>query len=290
MMKRRWGMILSWMIAAALVLPACGGKTEEAKAPAAPAAAAPAAAAPETAAPSHAPGREAPAAPAPVPGKAPAAGVPAKPAEGTILIAARFTSPAMAGGAPSGWELEKKSGTAVVRLEPVDNAFCLRLTSDSESSFGIRREIKVNIREYPFINWRWKVNRLPKGGDVRNTETDDQALQIYIAFPATGWPEKLNTPVIGYIWDSEAPRGWMGRSAHTGAGMLRYVVVRNKTDRLGQWYTEKRNIWQDYQKLFGDVKGGQPLGPTQGLQFYINSQHTKSAAESYICEVYFSKN
>jgi hypothetical protein len=276
------------VIAAVLVFSGCGGKTEEAKAPAAspPAAAAPGAAPPQ-----------APAAGAPavqvqpgVPGQAPAAAVPAKPGEGQILLAARFSSSAMSNGAPPGWELETKSGTPVVRLEPFDNAFCLRLTSDSESSFGVRKEIKVSVKEYPFMNWRWKVNRLPKGGDVRSTDTDDQALQIYIGFPATGWPEKLNTPVVGYIWDSEAPRGWTGSSSHTGAGMLRYVVVRNRTDRLGQWYTEKRNIYQDYQKLFSDVKGGQPLGPTQGIQIYINSQHTRSAAEGYVCEIYFSQS
>jgi len=279
------------MVAAVLVFSGCSSKPEEAKAPGAPSVTAPSTAAPAVA-PSQASGTETPAAqaPAPVPGKAPVAGVPAKPGEGNILLAARFTSNAMASGAPPGWELETKSGTPVVKLEPLGNAFCLRLISDSESSFGIKREIKVDIREYPFMNWRWKVNRLPKGGDVRDTDTDDQALQIYVAFPATGWPEKLNTPVVGYIWDSEAPRGWMGSSAHTGAGMLRYVVVRNKTDKLGQWYTEKRNIYQDYQRLFTDVKGGRPPGPTQGIQLYINSQHTHSAAEGYVCEIYFSRS
>jgi len=276
------------MIAVILLFPGCGGKSEEAKAPAAPA---PAAATPAEA-PSQVPAVEAPSVQVQpgVPGKAPAAAVPAKPGEGRILLAARFPSSAMAGGAPPGWELETKSGTPVVRLEPQDNAFCLRLTSDSESSFGIKKEIRVDIREYPFMNWRWKVNRLPKGGDVRSPDTDDQALQIYVAFPATGWPEALNTPVVGYIWDSEAPKGWMGSSSHTGAGMLRYVVVRNKTDRLGQWSSEKRNILQDYQKLFRDVKSGQPQGPTRGLQLYINSQHTRSGAEGFVCEIYFSQS
>jgi hypothetical protein len=288
---KKWGVICSWMIMAALVLPGCGGKTEEAKAPGTPGVTAPSAA-PPVVAPSQAPGTEAPSAqvPVPVPGKPAAAEVPVKPSEAGIIAVARFTSGQIVNGSPAGWVLESKSGTPFVRIEKDANTFYLHLSSDSESSFGVRKEIKVNISEYPFLNWRWKVTRLPRGGDVRDTGTDDQALQIYVAFPATGWPEKLNTPVVGYIWDSEAPRGWMGSSSHTGAGMLRYVVVRNKTDRLGQWFTEKRNIYQDYRTLFKDVKGGQPPGPTQGVQFYINSQHTQSAAESYICEVYFSKS
>jgi hypothetical protein len=204
-------------------------------------------------------------------------------------MAARFDSAAMENGVPPGWKLDRKCGASSLALEEV-GSFCLRLTSNSESSFGLKRAAKVDIREYPFLNWRWKVTKLPKGGDVRHSETDDQALQIYIAFPATGWPKTPNTPIVGYIWDNEAPAGWTGRSTQMGGDKLRYVVVRNKNDRIGQWYTEKRNLYQDYQALFKDVKEGQPTGPTQGIELYINSQHTKSSAEGYVCEVYFSKN
>jgi hypothetical protein len=133
------------------------------------------------------------------------------------------------------------------------------------------------------------VSKLPPGGDVRKSETDDQAAQIYLAFPAKGFPAKLNTPVIGYIWDNEAPKEWTGRSPQLGGGKMRYVVVRNRIDKLGSWYAEKRNIYHDYQKLFRDLQGGEPTGPTQGISLYINSQHTRSAAECYIGDIFFSR-
>jgi hypothetical protein len=163
------------------------------------------------------------------------------------------------------------------------------MKSDSQSSFGVKKVINVNIKGYPFLNWRWMVSKLPRGGDVRNTETDDQAIQIYIAFPATGFPATLNTPVIGYIWDNEAPREWTGRSPQFGGGRLRYVVLRNRMDKLGEWTSEKRNIYQDYRKLFPDVKNGEPTGTAQGISLYINSQHTRSTAESSIGDIYFSR-
>jgi hypothetical protein len=158
-----------------------------------------------------------------------------------------------------------------------------------QSSFGIKRAVKLNIREYPYLNWTWKAGKLPPGGDVRKSETDDQAAQIYLAFPATGFPAKLNTPVLGYVWDNEAPKEWTGRSPQLGGSKMRYVVVRNKSDKLGHWYVEKRNIYNDYQKLFRDLQGGEPAGPTQGISLYINSQHTKSAAECYIGDIFFSR-
>jgi hypothetical protein len=66
-------------------------------------------------------------------------------------------------------------------------------------------------------------------------------------------------------------------------------VVMNKSDKLDHWYAEKRNIYLDYQKLFRDLQGGEPAGPTQGISLYINSQHTKSAAECYIGDIFFSR-
>lgn len=48
--------------------------------------------------------------------------------------------------------------------------------------------------------------------------------------------------------------------------------------------------YDDYRKLFKDFKGGAPPTLTHGVQFHINSQNTKSSAESSICDVYFSRN
>jgi outer membrane protein OmpA-like peptidoglycan-associated protein len=143
------------------------------------------------------------------------------------------------------------------------------------------------VKKYPILCWRWKASRLPKGGDVRKSVTDDQSLQVYVAFKESGFLG-MNTPVVGYIWDNEAPKGWSGRSPQTGGDKLRYIVLRNKADKVGQWYTERRNIYQDYKRLFADTNGGEPQSATTGMQIHINSQRTKSPAEGMIGEIYFS--
>ncbi len=209
-------------------------------------------------------------------------------AEKETIRAARFSSAELVQGVPPGWALDHKAGTANLRLEKAGNAFVVRLISDGNSSFGIKREIQVDLREFPFLNWRWKAVRLPRGGDVRNAATDDQAVQLYVAFAATGFPAVLNTPTIGYIWDNEAPRGWTGRSGQIGGEKLRYRVLRNKADSVGEWYTESRNIQEDFRKLFRDLKGLNAV--THGIQLHINSQYTKSVAEGCIGDVYFSRH
>jgi outer membrane protein OmpA-like peptidoglycan-associated protein len=204
-----------------------------------------------------------------------------------IIPVARFTNPSMPGGVPEGWSLEKKTGQPIMKMLKDDGAFFLQLISSGDSSFGVRKEARIDIKKFPVLSWRWKVTKLPRGGDVRKSSTDDQALQVYVAFKESGFLG-LNTPVIGYIWDNEAPKGWSGRSPQTGGDKIRYIVLRNKTDNVGQWYTEKRNVYQDYQKLFADVNKGDPQGPTTGLQIHINSQRTKGQAESVIGDIYFT--
>jgi hypothetical protein len=207
----------------------------------------------------------------------------------SVIPVAKFDSSALVKGVPSGWILDLKKGKPYIDLVKTGDSFCVQLYSN-KSSFGIKRGANVDIREYPFLNWEWAATKLPQGGDGRRSSTDDQVLQVYVAFSPLGWPEKLQTPVLGYIWDNEAPKNLTGRSPQMGGSKLRYIIVRNKNDKLRQWYTEKRNIYEDYKKLFADINNGEPTGLTHGIEIFINSQHTGSQAEGFVSSIYFSKN
>jgi hypothetical protein len=216
----------------------------------------------------------------------PGSGVPATDEQ---IVVTQFAIDRTNKNVPEGWKVEKAKGTPNLRLIKEGNDVYLQLKTDQQSSYGVKKEFKVDIKKYPFLHWRWKVTQLPRGGDIRKSDTDDQAIQIYVAFTATGWPAKFNTPVVAYIWDNEAPKGLMIKSPQRLADKVRYIVLRNKTDKLGEWYGEKRNVYEDYKKLFKDINKGEPKGTTQGISFYINSQHTKTQAESFIGEVYFTR-
>jgi len=223
------------------------------------------------------------------------------------IAVTQFHSSNLQNGAPAGWELEKRDGTPVIRLEKLSKInmmnilpplpqkksmgdfYVLRMTSDARSAFGIRKAIQVDPKEHPFLNWKWAVTKFPAGGDVRKKDSDDQAMQIYIAFKSSGFPANLNTPLLGYVWDTEAPVGTTCKSAQTNGDKVRYIVMRNKINKAGRWYTEKRNVYKDYRVLFSDINGGEPP-EIVGIVLYINSQRTQSDAEALIHNVFFSKS
>jgi hypothetical protein len=192
--------------------------------------------------------------------------------QGALVVASKW---ALDGDTPKGFTKEIKEGQPQVALE---NGF-LRLSSN-KTSFGFKREVKASIKKYPYLNWSWQARRLPRGGDFRKRETDDQAGQLYVLFPR--FPAKVNTLMVGYLWESEVPKGTSGTS--TAWSKLKYIVLRDKTDPLGTWYRESRNVYEDFKRLFGEEP------PDLGaVALYINSQHTGSEAEILYGPIYFTR-
>jgi len=177
------------------------------------------------------------------------------------------------------WEVQKKKGEPDFKLEKQEGFVALRLKSDN-SSFGYAKEMDFDLKEYPYLNWRWRVTVLPTGGDFRSKKTDDQAAQIYVAFPR-GWT-RLSTESVGYYWDNLPPKGATGESPSWSK--LQVMILRDRKDALDTWYMEKRNVYEDYKRLFG----AEPPR-VGGVGIYINSQHTESKAEASWAEIFFSK-
>jgi len=192
-------------------------------------------------------------------------------------------------GIPDGWQLLRHKGNPVFMITQDEKWSYLTMTSRGRTAFGIRKEISVDIHSYPYLHWNWKAIRLPEGGDIRRRDRDDQALQIYMIFPGAGFPELSTSPTIAYIWDNEAPKGLMTRSPQPAMGYVRYIVIRNKTDALGNRCQETRNILEDYRKLFADISNGEPQGPVRSILLFINTHHKKGEAEGQIGDIYFSQ-
>ncbi|HYB44389.1 MAG TPA: DUF3047 domain-containing protein, partial [Candidatus Methylomirabilis sp.] len=137
------------------------------------------------------------------------------------------------------------------------------------------------VRQYPILQWRWKVVLLPKAGDARKKETDDEAAQLYITFPR--FPSAVRSRIIGYIWDSTAPVGTIFPSQKVST--VTFVVVRSGEADLNKWLTDTRNVLEDYKRIYGE-EPGESVGV---VAVSINSQNTRSRAEALFGEILFKK-
>ncbi|HHL39042.1 MAG TPA: DUF3047 domain-containing protein [Deltaproteobacteria bacterium] len=182
-------------------------------------------------------------------------------------------------GVPRGWDLKEWRGKADVAVVETEVGRAIKLRSRATST-ALYKDVSFDIRTSPYLSWRWKVTRLPEGADVRHRSRDDQAAQVYVIFPR--WPAVINSRVIGYIWDTSAPRE--SRVTSTKTSNTRYIVIRSGSEGLGRWFRERRNVYEDYKRLFGEEPP-----PVGRVAVMIDSDDTGTFAEAFIADIYFAR-
>jgi hypothetical protein len=199
-----------------------------------------------------------------------------------VVVEDWSTAPVGTKGVPPGWQKQSwgspKYDFTVVEQ---DGQRVVHLKSASDSS-EVTKDIrgKVRLAETPILEWTWKVVALPRGADGRRKETDDEAGEIYVVWPRV--PEALRSRIIGYIWDTTAPVGSTFKSQKTGT--VTYVVIRSGPADLGKWLTERRDVREDFKRIYGE----EPDDPG-AVSFGIDSDDVKGTAESYMGRILFRK-
>jgi DUF3047 family protein len=184
-------------------------------------------------------------------------------------------------GIPSGWtKYETPGGRPAYDFTVMEEEGrrALRLKSHDEHS-TITKEIRVSLRATPILEWTWKAVTLPAGADVRRRETSDLTGHIFVGWPR--FPALLRTRLIGYAWDTTAPAQTMQRSRKTGA--VTFFIVRSGPRELNRWLTERRNVYEDYKKAFGE----EPDDP-RVVALSIDTNDTHAVAEALIGRIIFT--
>lgn len=142
----------------------------------------------------------------------------------------------------------------------------LKVTSAQSASAIITREV-FSSKDFPILEWRWKVDNILQGADARSKATDDFPLRIMVVFEydpdKKSWFGRRKYEAFKLIFDRYPPHN-----------ALSYVWANNEWDRpimenpyssdsmmislvhgesfTGQWNTQRRNIIDDYKQAFAD--------------------------------------
>jgi hypothetical protein len=165
---------------------------------------------------------------------------------------------------PSGWRWRRNRSTgdvAKARRDGVDIFRYIVRETDGNKFLHARDEHRPGhsvsvyletkdlfsweIEEYPILSWRWRVNELPPNADERYTETNDTPASVLVLY-GTKFPF---TPIaIKYVWSSTLPLGAV--AYRPGRGRPYNIVLGSGTERLGEWVTIERNVYDDYVAIF----------------------------------------
>jgi len=217
------------------------------------------------------------------------------------VVVGNFSHATPGGPFPQGWKpliFEKiKEHTQYVLVKDEEQVVVKAVSRQSSS--GLTREMTIDPKEYPVIEWRWKVENILQKGDVAQKSGDDYPARLYITFQydssKVGFFEKAKFetirliygqyPPIGainYIWESKSPIGTMVPNPYTDRVYM--FVTQSGSAKLNQWVTEEHNIYEDYKKAFGEDPPN-----ISGIAIMTDTDNTKETAVAYFGDIMFKK-
>ena len=154
-----------------------------------------------------------------------------------------FSSGNLAGWEPQIFKGKKETAYSLVK----ENGRTVLQAHSRHAASGLIRKVTLDPKEYPLLRWSWKVEHALRREDVTKKSGDDFAARVYVVFPRTFF---WQTRAINYVWAARLPKGNSVPSPYTANASV--VAVESGNGNAGQWLEEKRNIFEDYRRFFGE--------------------------------------
>lgn len=173
------------------------------------------------------------------------------------------------GRLPPGWEAHADKEAAPPYAVVTDANGRYLEARDRGESVILGRKLRVDIEQYPFLSFRWRVHAVPRGGDERFGPTGDSAAAVYVTYRTSfGF-----IPIaVKYVWSSTLPVGTALQRSGTGRPWI--VVAASGTEGLGTW---QRAVF-DVRATYRDTYGGRPPRQIVGVGLLSDANATKSTA------------
>ena len=215
----------------------------------------------------------------------------------TILELAPFSKSAPGGALPEGWQpqtFKKIDQHTVYELVKDGDATVMKAMANASAS-GLTKPLDLNLKDFPILEWRWKVANVLTKGNPKSKAGDDYPARIYLTFkydPArvSAWQRTkygLAKSIYGsypphaginYIWESKLPVGTIVPNAYTDR--LRMIVVESGTAKLGEWQSYRRNVYEDYKRVFDEEPPN-----VSGIAIMTDTDNTGEAATAYYGDI-----
>ncbi len=150
-------------------------------------------------------------------------------------------------GSLEGWEEKVFSGHTAYHLQEIDGRKAL-LAESHQAASGLFRKLRVDLEQTPYLSWSWRVEQgLPRLEETSKAG-DDYAARVYVV--VDGGLFFWKTIAVNYVWSSSQRVGSVWPNAFAGENAM-LLALRSPEDGQGVWYTEKRNLREDFKRLFG---------------------------------------
>ncbi|CAG9257117.1 DUF3047 domain-containing protein [Paraburkholderia unamae] len=203
------------------------------------------------------------------------------------------------GPLPAGWKnLPVVHGKAMTQYTLVHDGNKTVLQADADrSASALMHEGNIDLAQTPVVAWRWKAEKPIEGADNRVGSKEDAPARLVFTFD--GDVSKLSIfdrtsmamarrlggqdlpyATLMYIWSTSAAPGSVIANPHTGR--VQMIVVSGQPGDAGQWQTLRRNVVQDYEKVFHE-----PPGRIIGYGLLTDTDNTGTTTRAWYGDIHF---
>ncbi|MDI1278550.1 DUF3047 domain-containing protein [Methylobacter sp.] len=180
-----------------------------------------------------------------------------------------------------GWERKDFKGETRYRLQTLDGIEVLKADSHAAAS-GLFKEQRIDLEQTPFLNWSWRIADRLSGLNEQSKPGDDYAARIYVV--VKGGLAFWQTKAINYVWAGSTAKDTVWPNAFAGDHAM-MMALRGPEAALNVWYTEKRNVRVDLQKLFGE-----DLRAIDAVALMTDTDNSGGHVLAFYGDIWFSKD
>jgi len=161
-----------------------------------------------------------------------------------------------------------------------ENGKFIRAQANNSAS-GLGKEIKINLKETPYLNITWKIEKDLPGIDEYSKKGHDYAARVFVIKKTGATP--LSNRAMNYVFSSNNDVNTNHPSPFTKKS-IDYVLSTTK-ENLNEWVTVKVNVKEHFKK-FHDLD----LDEINGVAIMSDTDNSKLSSVAYYQNIYFSSN
>ena len=179
------------------------------------------------------------------------------------------------------WQEKSFAGKTDYQLVRLEGEQVLQASSQASAS-GLFKESSINLKKYPYLNWRWRVENRIESGDERKKSGDDYVARLYLVINHKYFFWK--SLALSYVWANRAKKGEIWNNAFAGDA-VKMFALRSAEDATGTWVSEKRNVYEDLKQAFGEA-----ISTIDAVAIMTDTDISSSEAKAYYADIFYFKN
>jgi len=127
------------------------------------------------------------------------------------------------------------------------------------------------------LRWRWRVMAsLTDNSRETEKEGDDYAARVFVLFGSAEL--SADTRALAYVWAGREAVG--SRYPNPNLAQVSTIVLESGDEHAGEWVTEDRDVFADYEQSFGEAPPG-----LAGIALLVDTDDTGGAAMAWFDEI-----